>query len=63
MDTKKKEKQLAVIVWFNLFIGIYNIYVFQVEHIIFNLAIGIFNIGVWVFLRNEELRLAYINRK
>ena len=63
MKLKEKAKQLAYIVWINLFIGIYNIYVFQVEHIIFNLAIGIFNIGVWVFLRNEELRLAYINRK
>ena len=63
MELKKKERQLAIIVWFNLAMGIYNIYVFHVDHVIFNLAIGILNIGVWTFLRNEELRLAYIKSK
>ena len=63
MKLKKKERQLAIIVWFNLAMGIYNIYIFQVEHVIFNLAIGILNIGVWTFLRNEGLRLAYIKSR
>ena len=63
MKLKKKERQLAIIVWFNLAMGIYNIYIFQVEYVAFNLAIGILNIGVWTFLRNEELRLAYIKSK
>ena len=63
MKLKKKEKQLAIIVWFNLAMGIYNIYIFQVDYITFNLAIGILNIGVWAFLRNKELRLAYIKNK
>lgn len=63
MSLKRKERQLAAIVWFNLGMGIYNIYIFHVEYIIFNLAIGILNIGVWAFLRNEELRVAYIRNK
>ena len=63
MNLKRKERQLAAIVWFNLGMGVYNIYIFHVEYIIFNLAIGVLNIGVWAFLRNEELRVAYIRRK
>lgn len=64
MNLKRKERQLAAIVWFNLGMGIYNIYIFHIEYIMFNLVIGVLNIGVWAFLRNEELRLAYIkNRK
>ena len=63
MNLKRKERQLAAIVWFNLGMGIYNIYIFHVEYIMFNLAIGVLNIGVWAFLRNEELRIAYISNK
>ena len=63
MNLKRKERQLAAIVWFNLGMGVYNIYIFHVEYIIFNLAIGVLNIGVWAFLRNEELRVAYIRKK
>ena len=61
--SKEKAKDLSSVAWLNLVLGIYNIYIFQVDHVIFNLAIGILNIGVWVFLRNEELRLAYIKNK
>ena len=63
MTLKRKERQLAAIVWFNLGMGIYNIYIFHIEYIMFNLAIGVLNIGVWAFLRNEELRLAYIKKR
>ena len=63
MKLKEKAKQLSYIVWINLFIGIYNIYVFQQDDTVFNLTIGIFNIGVWVFLRNNELRIAYLKKK
>ena len=59
----EKAKQLAYVVWFNLFIGIYNLYLFQQDSVMFNLGIGILNIGVWIFLRNHELRLAYLNNK
>ena len=50
MITEKK-----MVVWFNLFIGLYNIYIFQQDDAIFNLTIGIFNIGVWVFFRKGVL--------
>ena len=63
MKVKEKAKQLAYVVWFNLFIGLYNIYIFQQDDAIFNLTIGIFNIGVWVFLRNNELRIAYLKKR
>ena len=63
MKTKEKAKQLAYIVWINLFIGIYNIYIYQQDNTMFNLTIGIFNLGVWVFLRNNQLRIAYLKKK
>ncbi len=63
MRLKKKERQLAAIVWFNFGMGAYNIYIFHIEYVIFNLAIGILNIGVWTFLRNEKLRIAYIKSR
>ena len=63
MKIKEKAKQLAYIVWINLFIGIYNIYIYQQDNTMFNLTIGIFNVGVWVFLRNNQLRLAYLKKK
>ena len=47
----------------NLIIGLYNMFLYAYGNSVFNLVIGSLNIGVWVFLRNEELRLAYINRK
>ena len=41
--------------WLNLFIGLYNIYLFGIEYSWFNLIIGALNIGVWVFYgRNNE---------
>ena len=41
--------------WLNLFIGMYNIYLFGVEYNIFNLVIGSLNIGVWAFYRTGKL--------
>ena len=63
MSVKEKASNLAIVVWFNLIIGIYNIYVFQENLAAFNLTIGILNIGIWVFLRNNTLRVAYIKNK
>tara|TARA_B100001540_G_C15209921_1_gene374677 strand:+ start:249 stop:443 length:195 start_codon:yes stop_codon:yes gene_type:complete len=63
MKIKEKARQLAYIVWINLFIGIYNIYIYQQDNTMFNLTIGIFNLGVWVFLRNNQLRIAYLKKK
>ena len=63
MSVKEKSKSLAYVVWFNLFMGLYNLYIFKQDDTIFNLSVGILNIGVWVFLRNNELRIAYLKRK
>ena len=63
MSVKEKAGNLAIVVWFNLIIGVYNIYIFQQDLNMFNLTIGVFNIGVWVFLRNNDLRVAYIKNK
>ena len=50
--TKEKRKTLRQIAWFNLFIGIYNLYLFSVGgDWIYNFLIGSLNIGVWVFNR------------
>ena len=40
-----------MVVWFNLFIGFYNLYLYSVGDSLFNLIIGSLNIGVWVFFR------------
>ena len=41
--------------WLNLFIGIYNIYLFGMDYNMFNIIIGSLNIGVWVFYRTGKL--------
>ena len=40
-----------IIIWINLFIGLYNLYLYGLEWNLFNLIIGALNIGVWVFFR------------
>ena len=50
--TKEQKKYLPYILWFNLFIGIYNIYIWSVDNWWFNIFIGSINIGVWVFNRH-----------
>jgi len=49
MITEKK-----MVVWFNLFIGFYNLYLWGMGDNLFNLIIGSLNIGVWVFFRGIE---------
>ena len=63
MELSEKSKNLAFIVWVNLFIGFYNLCIYRQDSKTFNLIIGVLNIGVWVFLRNDELRIAYLKRK
>ena len=52
--TKKEKKEIfPYILWFNLGIGFYNLYLFTDEGWWFNLFIGALNIGVWVFNRDK----------
>ena len=46
--------------WLNLFIGIYNIYLFGIDFNMFNIVIGSLNIGVWVFFRDLKLKKSHI---
>ena len=47
----KQKKYFSWIIWFNLFIGLYNIYLYTDSGWWFNLVVGTLNIGVWVFFR------------
>ena len=50
--TKQDKKELfPYVLWFNLIIGFYNIYLYVNGGWLFNLIIGALNIGVWVFNR------------
>ena len=51
MMTKEKREAIRGSAWLNLFIGIYNIYLWNQGDWWFNFLIGSLNIGVWVFFR------------
>ena len=42
-----------IIIWFNLFIGFYNLYLWSIGDNLFNFLIGCLNIGVWTFFRGD----------
>jgi hypothetical protein len=50
--TKEKREAIRYSAWLNLFIGIYNMYLYSIGGDLFwNFLIGSLNIGVWVFFR------------
>jgi len=49
--TKEKRESIRATAWLNLFIGFYNIYLWNEGSWWFNFIIGTLNIGVWVFFR------------
>ena len=53
MSKHEKKTYLNLTIWFNLLIGIYNLYIFNEMSSIFHLVLGAFNIGVWVFNRHQ----------
>ena len=58
MINSEKIQSIKYIIWFNLFIGIYNLYMFNEINSIFHLVLGSMNIGVWVFCREKYLNLS-----
>ena len=52
MSDKERKNYLSLIIWFNLIIGIYNLYVFNEMSSTFHLILGAFNVGVWSFNRH-----------
>ena len=58
INEKDRLEILKCIIWFNLFIGIYNIYVFNEMDSLFHLVLGSANVGVWVFFREKYLKFS-----
>ena len=50
---------LKLTIWFNLFIGIYNLYLFNEINSLFHLVLGSANIAVWVFFRDRYLNFSF----
>ena len=50
---------LKLTIWFNLFIGIYNLYIFNEMNSLFDLVLGSVNIAVWVFFRERYLNFSF----
>ena len=50
---------LKLTIWFNLFIGIYNLYIFNEINSLFHLVLGSVNIAVWVFFRERYLNFSF----
>ena len=53
MSEKERKNYLSLTIWFNLLIGIYNLYIFNEMSSTFHLVLGIINVGVWVFNRHQ----------
>lgn len=61
MKKNEKVEMLKMTIWFNLFIGIYNLYVFNEMNSLFHLVLGSVNIGVWVFFRERYLNFSFVS--
>ena len=59
MDKNEKIEMMKMTIWFNLFIGIYNLYVFNEMNSLFHLVLGSVNIGVWVFFWERYLNFSF----
>ena len=53
MSKKERKEILEKVIWINLVIGIYNLFIFMDVNSYFHLILGSLNIGVWVFNRNK----------
>ena len=57
IEENERIEILKLAIWFNLFIGFYNLYVFNEMNSLFHLVLGCANVGVWVFFREKYLNL------
>ena len=57
MTVKEKKELLPYALWFNFFVGVYNLYLYTNGDWWFNLIVGSLNIGVWVFNRKIAMGL------
>jgi len=58
MSIKEKRNVLEIIIWTNLIIGIYNLFIFININSYFHLILGSLNVGVWVFNRTKLTTLS-----
>ena len=58
MEKSEKVKNIKYIIWINLFIGMYNLYMFNEMNSFFHLVLGSLNIAVWVFSREKYLNFS-----
>ncbi len=67
MSEKERKNYLNLTIWFNLLIGLYNLYIFNEISSIFHLILGALNIGIWVFNRHQVtpvvLKISKIDNK
>ena len=59
IEEKDRIEILKLTIWFNLFIGIYNLYIFNEMNSLFHLVLGSVNIAVWVFFRERYLNFSF----
>ena len=59
LEENDRIELLKLTIWFNLFIGIYNLYVFNEMNSLFHLVLGSVNIAVWVFFRERYLNFSF----
>jgi hypothetical protein len=62
MSYEEKKEMLKFAISLNLFIGLYNMYLYSYSEQLFNIIVGSINIGVWVFFRDMKLIKAIQNR-
>ena len=59
VEENSRIELLKLTIWFNLFIGIYNLYIFNEMNSLFHLVLGSVNIAVWVFFRDRYLNFSF----
>ena len=59
IEKNERIEMLKLAIWFNLFIGIYNLYVFNEMNSLFHVVLGSVNIAVWVFFRERYLNFSF----
>ena len=57
MTREQKKKMLPIVLWINLLIGFWNLYLYTNTTELFNLIVGSLNIGVWVFNRHIAYKI------
>lgn len=63
MSYNERTDMLKFTIYLNLFLGIYNLYLFYYSNYLLNLIIGCLNIGVWVFFRDMKLVHLLLKKK